>query len=66
MLAKHTKNFDLTEAISLGVDRIQRGIDPIRRTSENKRQLKFTDGNAVSDLSSLHEPQTSGKTHADS
>lgn len=25
MLTKHSKNFDLTEALSIGVDRIQRG-----------------------------------------
>jgi hypothetical protein len=30
MLAKHTKNFDLTETLSIGVDRIQRGWQPLR------------------------------------
>jgi hypothetical protein len=30
MLAKHTKNMDLTETLSLGVDRIQRSWQPLR------------------------------------
>jgi len=30
MLAKHTKNFDLTETLSIGVDRVQRGWQPLR------------------------------------
>ena len=30
MLAKHTKHFDLTETLSVGVDRIQRGWQPLR------------------------------------
>jgi hypothetical protein len=40
LLAKHTKNFDLVEALSLGVDRIQRGFGPLREAIESKhRQL---------------------------
>jgi hypothetical protein len=30
MLAKHTKNMDLTETLSIGVDRIQRSWQPLR------------------------------------
>src|ERR1700751_5128815 len=31
VLAKHTKNFSLIDSISLGVDRMQRNFDPMRR-----------------------------------
>ena len=31
VLAKHTKNFSLIDAISVGVDRMQRNFDPMRR-----------------------------------
>lgn len=37
MLAKHTKNFDLTEALSVGVDRIQRGWQPLRERVDYMR-----------------------------
>jgi len=37
LLAKHTKNFDLVEALALGVDRIQRGFGPLREAIESKR-----------------------------
>lgn len=43
LLAKHTKNFDLVEALSLGVDRIQRGFSPLREAIEFKRSYKLTD-----------------------
>lgn len=38
LLAKHSKNFDLVESISMGVDRIQRGWQPLREAIEFKRQ----------------------------
>ena len=37
LLAKHTRGFDLIEAISLGVDRIQRGFEPLRQAIDFKR-----------------------------
>jgi hypothetical protein len=37
LLAKHSKNFDLVESISMGVDRIQRGWNPLREAIEFKR-----------------------------
>jgi hypothetical protein len=46
MLSKHSKNFDLTESLSLGVDRIQRGWDPLRRTIDAKRTLQLSHGQA--------------------
>lgn len=36
--AKHTKNFDLIEAVSVGVDRIHRGWEPLKREIEMKRR----------------------------
>jgi hypothetical protein len=34
LLAKHSKNFDLTESISIGVDRIQRNFSPLKEQIE--------------------------------
>lgn len=41
LLAKHSKNFNLEEAVSLGVDRIQRGFDPLRKAIEFKRTYQL-------------------------
>lgn len=38
LLAKHTKNFDLVESLSTGIDRIQRGWEPLREQIEFKRK----------------------------
>ena len=38
MLAKHTKHFDMEEALSIGVDRIQRGWQPLREKVDYMRQ----------------------------
>ena len=38
MLSKHTKNFDLQEALSIGVDRVQRGWQPLRERIDYMRQ----------------------------
>ena len=43
LLAKHTKNLDLTEAVALGVDRIQRGFELLRHLIEGKRQRMVDD-----------------------
>jgi hypothetical protein len=37
LLAKHSKHFDLVESVSLGVDRIQRGFQPLRETIDVMR-----------------------------
>lgn len=37
LLAKHTRNFDLVESLSIGVDRIQRGFEPLKEAIAFKR-----------------------------
>lgn len=32
LLSKHSKNFNLIDALSIGVDRIQRGLEPLQRS----------------------------------
>lgn len=41
MLAKHSKNFDLIESVSMGIDRIQRQWDPLKDAIEFKRNYKL-------------------------
>lgn len=41
LLAKHTKNFDLVESLSLGVDRIQRGFEPLKEAIIFKRERQL-------------------------
>ncbi len=41
--AKHTKNFDLIEALALGVDRIQRSWQPLRDALDFKRDAVLDD-----------------------
>jgi hypothetical protein len=41
LLAKHTKNFDLVESLSIGVDRIQRGFEPLREAITFKRACQL-------------------------
>lgn len=49
LLAKHSKNFDLIESVSLGVDRIQRGFEPLKKAIEFKRgfQMRPMDAQAL-------------------
>ena len=42
MLAKHTKHFDITEALSIGVDRIQRSWEPLREKIAFMRQHELS------------------------
>src|SRR5437867_11735173 len=42
VLAKHSKNFSLVDALSLGVDRMQRHLERIRRQVEAWKASKFT------------------------
>lgn len=46
LLAKHTKGLDLIESISLGVDRIHRGFEPLKRSIETKRLMQISDDEA--------------------
>ena len=46
VLRKHTKNVDLTDVISLGVDRIQRNFEPMRLQVESWRQSQISDDTA--------------------
>jgi len=43
VLAKHTKNFGLKDSLSVGVDRMQRNFDPMRRQVEAWRASQLSD-----------------------
>ncbi len=43
VLAKHTKNFGLQDSISIGVDRMQRNFEPMRRQVEAWRATQLSD-----------------------
>jgi hypothetical protein len=49
LLAKHSKHFDLVESVSIGVDRIQRGFQPLRETIElmRTRQLSTDEARSI-------------------
>jgi hypothetical protein len=46
VLAKHTKSFNLIDTLSVGVDRIQRTLEPLQRQVETGRQAQITDATA--------------------
>jgi Domain of unknown function (DUF932) len=46
VLAKHSKNFSLQSALSIGVDEMQRNFDPMRKQVENWRESQLTDSAA--------------------
>lgn len=46
LLAKHSKNFDLIESVSIGVDRIQRSWQPLREAIDLKRDCYLEEGTA--------------------
>jgi len=46
VLAKHTKSFNLIDTLAVGVDRIQRSFEPMRRQVEEWRQAQVTDERA--------------------
>jgi hypothetical protein len=46
VLAKHSKNFSLIDAISVGVDRMQRGFEPLVQHIEAWRQTALADADA--------------------
>ena len=46
VLAKHSKSFSLIDCISVGVDRMQRNFEPMRKQVEAWQRLELTDVNA--------------------
>jgi len=46
VLAKHSKNFDLVDAISIGVDRMQRNFEPMRKQVGAWRESQIADPHA--------------------
>ena len=42
VLAKHSKNFSLEDSLSIGVDRMQRNFEPMRRQVETWRAQQLT------------------------
>ncbi len=43
MLAKHSKSFSLIDCISVGVDRMQRSFEPMRKQVEAWQRSELTD-----------------------
>lgn len=43
MLAKHSKSFSLIDCVSVGVDRMQRNLEPMRKQVEAWQQSELTD-----------------------
>src|SRR5713226_654707 len=46
VLAKHTRSFNLIDTLAVGVDRIERSFEPMRRQVEDWRQAQITDERA--------------------
>lgn len=46
LLAKHTRRFSLLDAVSLGVDRMQRSFDPMRHQIETWKETQVSDQDA--------------------
>jgi hypothetical protein len=46
VLAKHTKSFNLIDILAVGVDRIQRSFEPMRRQVEEWHQSQISDERA--------------------
>jgi hypothetical protein len=46
VLAKHSKNFSLLNALSIGIDQMQRNFEPMKRQIETWRELQLTDAEA--------------------
>jgi hypothetical protein len=46
VLAKHSKSFSLVDAISIGVDRMQRNFEPMRKQVETWHQIELSDVSA--------------------
>lgn len=46
VLAKHSKHFSLIDALSIGVDRMQRNFEPMRRQIDDWKALQISDADA--------------------
>jgi hypothetical protein len=46
VLAKHSKHFNLLDALAIGVDRMQRNFEPMRKQIEGWQAKQLTDGTA--------------------
>ena len=46
VLAKHSKNFSLVDALSVGVDRMQRNFEPMRRQVQSWKEQQLPDTDA--------------------
>lgn len=46
VLAKHSKHFNLQDALAIGIDRIQRNFEPMQRQVESWRGLQLSDERA--------------------
>ena len=46
MLAKHSKSFALIDCVSVGVDRIQRNFEPMRKQVEDWQRSELADATA--------------------
>src|SRR6266849_8512459 len=46
VLAKHSKNFSLLDALSIGVDRMQRNFEPMRKQIEQWQESQITETTA--------------------
>lgn len=46
VLAKHSKKFNLQDALTLGVDRIQRNWEPLQQALEHRRNFQLSDDQA--------------------
>jgi hypothetical protein len=46
VLAKHSKNFSLQDSLAIGVDRMQRNFEPMRRQAEHWREQQLSPASA--------------------
>ena len=46
VLAKHSKHFNLEDALAIGIDRIQKGWKPMQAELEHRRSFEITDDQA--------------------
>jgi len=61
VLAKHSKSFSLIDCISVGVDRMQRNFEPMRKQVEAWQRSELTDVTAKVVIYLLQEPVYQGR-----
>ena len=61
VLAKHSKSFNLIDTLSVGVDRIQRNLEPMRKQVEAWQRSELTD---VTEKVVVYEAFVEGKLEA--